>query len=338
MSARKPGADHKGWNRAATRRGTDYGSLGMIMTTAYITHPVCEQHDMGRFHPESPQRLEAIHNRLMATTLWQFLGHFEAPEIERGQLERIHDPAYLDRLEALSPAQGLASVDPDTFMNPHSLAAARRSAGAAIMATDLVLSGDANSAFCAVRPPGHHAERGVSMGFCFYNNVACAAAHALSTHSLRRVAILDFDVHHGNGTEDIFAGDERVLMCSSFQHPFYPFTDLNQPPPNIVHTPLKAGDGGTEFRRAVQAQWVPALEEFRPEMIFVSAGFDAHAADPMAQLNLDESDYTWVTEVIMRLAAQHASGRIVSVLEGGYNLFALARSVEAHLRTLVGVN
>ncbi len=307
------------------------------MTTAYITHPVCEQHDMGHFHPESPQRLEAVQNRLMATAMWQFMGHHEAPEITREQLERVHEAAYLERIEALSPREGLVPVDPDTFMNPHSLEAARRSAGAGILATDLVVGGRAANAFCAIRPPGHHAERSTSMGFCFYNNIACAAAHGLEAHGLERVAILDFDVHHGNGTEDIFAGDERVLMCSSFQHPFYPFTELNTAADNIVHTPLKAGDGGAEFRRAVEEKWLPALEAFEPQMLFISAGFDAHTADPMAQLNLDESDYAWITETLMHVATRHAEGRVVSCLEGGYNLFALARSVEVHVRTLLGV-
>lgn len=308
------------------------------MTTAYLTHHACEQHDMGHLHPESPRRLEAIQNRLMASPLWQFLAHFEAPAATREQLERVHDASYLDQLEELSPTKGMTSLDPDTFMNVHSLAAARHAAGAAIRATDVVLEQRADNAFCAVRPPGHHAERNAAMGFCFYNNVACAVAHALDAHGLSRVAIADFDVHHGNGTEQIFAGDERVLMCSSFQHPFYPFTPIDREIPNIIHSPLHAGAGGTEFRRAVETQWLPALESFEPQMLFISAGFDAHAADPLAQLNLEEADYAWITATLLNVAARHAAGRIVSTLEGGYNLLALARSVEIHLRTLAGVH
>lgn len=308
------------------------------MTTAYITHHACEMHEMGHLHPESPRRLEAIQNRLMASTLWPFLAHFEASSVTREQLERVHDASYLDELERLSPSEGMTSLDPDTFMNVHSLAAARHAAGAAIQATDLVLGQDADNAFCAVRPPGHHAERNAAMGFCFYNNVACAVTHALDVHGLKRVAIADFDVHHGNGTEHTFAHDERVLMCSSFQHPFYPFTPISRATPNIIHSPLSAGAGGTEFRRAVETQWLPALEAFKPQMLFVSAGFDAHAADPLAQLNLEEADYAWITKTLMEIAERHAEARIVSILEGGYNLLALARSVEIHLRTLVGIN
>ncbi|HYW76385.1 MAG TPA: histone deacetylase family protein [Gammaproteobacteria bacterium] len=308
------------------------------MNTAYITHPVCEQHEMGHFHPESPHRLEAIQNRLMASPLWQLLTHFEAPSVTREQLERVHEPGYLNQLDSLSPSEGMVSLDPDTFMNTHSLEAARRAAGAAVLATDLVMQGQAGNAFCAVRPPGHHAERNAAMGFCFYNNVACAVAHALAVHGLERVAIADFDVHHGNGTEHIFAHDERVLLCSSFQHPFYPFTPIDQDIANIVHTPLSAGAGGTEFRRSVKARWLPAMEAFKPQMLFVSAGFDAHTADPMAQLNFEESDYVWVTETLMDIAQRHAAGRIVSVLEGGYNLLALARCTEVHLRTLAHVH
>lgn len=307
------------------------------MTTAYITHPFFYKHDMGALHPESPMRLRAIDARLNNSPLWMRLSHREAPAITREQLERVHDVDYLDNLERLAPHEGMRELDPDTWMNPYTLEAASHAAGAALHAVDLVLDGEVDNAFCAVRPPGHHAERNAAMGFCFYNNLACAAAHALEVRGLERVAVADFDVHHGNGTEHIFGGDERVLMCSSFQHPFYPFTPLDSGVSNIVRSPLKAGAGGREFRAAVEADWLPALRAFDPQLIFVSAGFDAHRADPLAQLNFDETDYVWVTKQLMQLMESATPARIVSSLEGGYDLSALASCVEAHVSTLAGV-
>ncbi|MGB7290518.1 MAG: histone deacetylase family protein [Candidatus Macondimonas sp.] len=307
------------------------------MTTAFLAHPVFLQHDMGSHHPERPARLEAIHQLLRERSLLSRVQAHEAPRIERAALLRVHHPAYLDRLAALAPHEGFAFIDPDTAMNPHTLEAAERAAGAAVLATDLVLRGEADNAFCCVRPPGHHAEAGTAMGFCFYNNIACAAAHALAAYGLKRVAILDFDVHHGNGTEDIFREDSRVLFCSSFQYPFYPNTPIDHGHPRIVSVPLPAGTRGMDFREAVGSTWFPALARFAPEMLFVSAGFDAHQDDPMADVLLNERDYAWITEEIVRFARTHCGGRLVSSLEGGYHLTALARAVAVHLECLLAV-
>jgi acetoin utilization deacetylase AcuC-like enzyme len=304
------------------------------MATAFIRHRECLLHDMGQHHPESPDRLHAIEDQLIASGLVGCLAEHDAPLAQRDHLARVHADDYLDALEARVPQRGLAHLDPDTAMNPHSLQAARRAAGAAILGTDLVMSGEAANAFCAVRPPGHHAERARAMGFCFYNNVAVAAAHALEAHALERVAVVDFDVHHGNGTEDIFRDDPRVLMVSTFQHPFYPYSGVDGRSERMVNIPLAAYSDGAKFRAAVQAYWLPALESFAPQMIFVSAGFDAHREDDMASLALVEADYAWVTQQVKDVALRHANGRLVSLLEGGYNLSALGRSVVAHLRVL----
>jgi acetoin utilization deacetylase AcuC-like enzyme len=301
---------------------------------AFITHPECLLHEMGEGHPERPERLGAIEDKLITSRLDYAVTRVEAPLVGRGQLLRVHDAAYLDWLERTSPAAGYVQVDPDTAMNPHTLAAARRAAGAAVLATDEVIAGRVEAAFCSVRPPGHHAERARAMGFCFFNNVAVAAAHALEHHRLSRVAVVDFDVHHGNGTEDIFRDDPRVLMVSTFQHPFYPDSGIEGRSERMVNIPLEAGSSGKEFRAAVEDHWLPALERFRPEMLFISAGFDGHRDDEMAMLRLVESDYAWVTEQMRAVARRHAQGRIVSTLEGGYELGALARSVAAHLEFL----
>jgi len=305
-----------------------------IMTTAFIRHRECLLHDMGQHHPECPDRLHAIEDQLIASGLVGYLAEHDAPLATRGQLARVHSAEYLDALEVAVPARGLVHLDPDTAMNPHSLQAALRAAGAAVLATDLVIAGEVSNAFCSVRPPGHHAERRRAMGFCFYNNVAVAAAHALEAHGLQRVAVVDFDVHHGNGTEDIFRDDARVLMVSTFQHPFYPYSGVDGRSARMVNIPLAAYSDGGKFRAAVQSAWLPALEAFAPQMIFVSAGFDAHREDDMASLALVEADYAWVTQQIKSVAEQHAQGRIVSMLEGGYNLSALGRSVVAHLKVL----
>jgi acetoin utilization deacetylase AcuC-like enzyme len=281
-------------------------------------------------------RIGAIEDRLIAAGLFDLLRHRAAPEITPQQLSRIHSAAYLDHLESLSPGEGYARLDPDTVMSPSTLTAARHAAGAPVLAVDLLMADAADNAFCCVRPPGHHAERSQAMGFCLFNNVAAGAAHALDGHGLSRVAILDFDVHHGNGTEDIFIDDDRVLFCSAFQHPYFPFTPLLPNTERRISVPLAAGQGAAEFRAAVTELWLPALERFRPEMVFVSAGFDAHRDDDMADLNLLDADYRWVSEQIVGAADQYAGGRIVSTLEGGYELNSLARCVELHLRVLMG--
>jgi acetoin utilization deacetylase AcuC-like enzyme len=307
------------------------------MTVAYISHPDCRLHDMGADHPECPARLAAIEDQLVASGLSNFLAHVEAPRASRAELERVHAPEYIAELEAVVPERGLVHLDPDTAMNPHSLKAALRAAGAAVLATDQVVRGEAEAAFCSVRPPGHHAGRARAMGFCLFNNVAVAAAQALERHGLKRVAILDFDVHHGNGTEEIFRDDPRVMMVSTFQHPFYPYSGVKGRSERMVNVPLMAGSGGAEFRRAVEEFWLPALGAFAPEMLFISAGFDAHREDDMAMLELLEADYAWVTERIREVAARSADGRVVSVLEGGYALLALGRSVAAHIKVLGGL-
>ena len=312
------------------------------MTTAFYSHADCRGHDMGRGHPECPERLDAITDRLRASGVDIALAFHDAPLAAPEQLERAHSAAYVlnlsDLLRQLQDEGGRRALDPDTSAGPGTLNAALRAAGAAVAATDEVIAGQAANAFCAVRPPGHHATRDEAMGFCFFNNVAVAARHALDVHGLARVAIVDFDVHHGNGTEDIIAGDERMLMVSFFQHPLYPYGGVEPKALNMVNVPLAPYTRGTKMREAVVEKWLPALHAFRPEMIFVSAGFDAHREDDLGQLALADEDYTWLTEQIVAVAREHSRGRIVSCLEGGYNLSALSRSVVAHLRVLAGVN
>jgi acetoin utilization deacetylase AcuC-like enzyme len=293
-------------------------------------------HDMGHHHPERPGRLSAINDRLIASGLDMALHHYNAPLVQRELLEAVHDPAYVASIFAASPGDGLIWLEGDTAMGRHTLRAALRAAGAAVMGVDLVMSGEASKVFCGVRPPGHHAERDKAMGFCIFNNVAIAAHHALTSHGLERVAIVDFDVHHCNGTEDIVAGDDHVLLCSTFQHPFYPHTGHDCTAGNVVNVPLPAGADSAVFRQAVEQHWLPPLALFAPQMIIVSAGFDAHQADYMAQLNLVDSDYAWITRRISEQADISAQGRVVSSLEGGYDLHALARSVEAHLKAFFG--
>ena len=304
------------------------------MQTAFITHAACRGHDMGAHHPESPQRLGAIEDRLIASGLASVLARHEAPLATTAQLERVHPLDYIESIGRAAPSTGLIHLDPDTAMSPGTWEASLRAAGAVVLATDLVVSKQVANAFCSVRPPGHHAMRARSMGFCLFNNVAVGATHALVHHGLARIAIIDFDVHHGNGTEDIFAGDERVLMVSTFQHPFYPYSGTEQVASNMLNVPLAAGSGGAQFRKVVDEEWLPALDAFAPAMIFISAGFDAHADDDMAMLRFTDADYRWVTERLMGVARRSAAGRIVSVLEGGYDLPALGRSVEQHVRAL----
>jgi acetoin utilization deacetylase AcuC-like enzyme len=304
------------------------------MTVAFVTHADCLKHEMGEWHPERPERLSAIEDQLIASGIGQYLERHDAPLATDEQLARVHPLDYVHAIRDAAPAAGTVHLDPDTAMNPHSLQAALRAAGAAVLATDLVLKGAADAAFCSVRPPGHHACRARPMGFCIFNNVAVAARHALDAHGLQRVAIIDFDVHHGNGTEDIFENDPRVLMASTFQHPFYPYSGTEDPADNMVNVPLPAGAGSKQFRAAVTDKWIPALDRFRPELVVFSAGFDAHAEDDMAMLSLTDQDYAWVTQQVKAVADRHAGGRVVSMLEGGYALSALGRSVVQHLRVL----
>ncbi len=306
------------------------------MPTALISHDACIAHDMGDMHPESPQRLLAIRQRLADTGLADDLLMVRAKPAKRRHLLGAHPEGYIGQIETLAPKHGLLMVDPDTAMCPASLRAAKLAAGAVVQGTDLVYTGRADSAFCAVRPPGHHAEFRTSMGFCLFNNVAVGVHHAMQAHGAERVAVLDFDVHHCNGTIDIFKDEPGVLVCSSFQHPYYPFRYADIRRANIVNTPLAAGTRGAEFRKAVERDWLPAVERHRPQIIFVSAGFDAHRADPLADLLLDESDFRWVTALIVDLAERYAGGRIVATLEGGYDLEALASSVQSHLEVLSG--
>ncbi|HEX6296581.1 MAG TPA: histone deacetylase family protein [Burkholderiales bacterium] len=308
------------------------------MSCALITHPDCLKHEMGAYHPERPERLTAIEDQLIASGIGMHLERHDAPFASEEQLARVHPVEYVRAIRDAAPESGTVHLDPDTAMNPHSLNAALRAAGAAVLATDLVLEGKVNAAFCSVRPPGHHACRARPMGFCIFNNVAVAARHAVHAHGLERIAIIDFDVHHGNGTEDIFESDPNVLMASTFQHPFYPYSGTEDPAHNMVNVPLRAGAGSKEFRAAVQGQWLPALERFQPQLVLFSAGFDAHAEDDMAMLRLSDADYGWVTEQVRAVAERHAKGRMVSMLEGGYALSALARSVVQHVRVLAGLN
>jgi acetoin utilization deacetylase AcuC-like enzyme len=308
------------------------------MTTAFYTHAECRLHDMGPGHPECAHRLDAIADHLRATGLDLALAHHDAPLADLDALRRAHTAGYVseldDRLARVEASGERVAFDPDTIACAHTRRAALRAAGAALAATEAVHRGEYRSAFCAVRPPGHHATRDEAMGFCFYNNVAVAARHALDVLGVQRVAIIDFDVHHGNGTEDIIAGDERVLMCSFFQHPLYPGSGTVPKGTNMINLPVAPYTRGPELRSLIDANWMARLEAFAPQMVFVSAGFDAHREDELGQLGLVEADYEWITRRIKDVADRHAQGRIVSCLEGGYNLGALARSVAAHLRVL----
>ncbi|MFG6666588.1 histone deacetylase family protein [Halomonas sp. HNIBRBA4712] len=307
------------------------------MITAYLTHPDCVLHHMGPEHPESPARLEAIRARLALDGLLQQTMQGEAKEAPTEALERVHAARHLSALEKCQPREGFMALDSDTLMNPDTLKAARVAAGAVIKGVDQVVKRQADNVFCAVRPPGHHAEAAEAMGFCFYNNVAVGAAHAREHHGIARVAILDFDVHQCNGTIDIFKNDPNVLICSSFQSPFYPWRYLKSEWPNVINTPLAAGCQSAEFREAVLTRWLPALHDFKPELVLLSTGFDAHRDDPMGELELNDEDYYWVTRQAMEIAERYAERRLVSVLEGGYNPTSLASGCAAHLKALLGL-
>jgi len=308
------------------------------LRTAYISHPDCLKHDTGEGHPENARRLSAIEDQLVATGLIDVLRYFDAPEVTEEQLLRVHTPEYLETIKSMAPESGYARLDPDTVISPDSLQAARRAAGAVVAAVDLVMSGETGSAFCCVRPPGHHAESDRAMGFCLYSNIAVGAAHALEAYGLSRVAIVDFDVHQGNGTEEIFKDDIRVLFCSTFEHPFFPFTPILENAVNRVNVPLEATAKSEDFRTAVSEHWLPALKRFQPEIVFVSAGFDAHRDDDMSHVSLTDDDFRWVSEQIVDVAEASASGRVISALEGGYELNSLARCAESHVRVLMGLS
>jgi acetoin utilization deacetylase AcuC-like enzyme len=308
------------------------------MLSAFISHADCARHDMGAHHPECPERLGAINDHLLVKGLLDYMVPYDAPLATEEQLGRAHASLYVKEIFDAAPTEGLRAVDPDTNMCPHTLQAALRAAGAAVQATDLVLAGEAPTAFCNIRPPGHHAERSAAMGFCFFNNVAVGIRHALDVHNLERVALIDFDVHHGNGSEDIFRGDERVLMCSIFEKGLYPFNGENATGPNMVNVGLPSRSGSDAFRAAVTEHWLPALDAFQPQLIYISAGFDAHREDDMGNLGLVEADYAWVTQQLMKVAEKHCHGRVISCLEGGYVLSPLARSVAAHVRVLIGAD
>lgn len=307
------------------------------MITSFISHPDCDLHHMGPEHPESPLRLEAIRARLALSGLLQQTMQSEARPATEEEVARVHPIRHLRALDKCVPETGIVTLDSDTMMNPDSLNAARVAAGAVIRGVDQVYRGQADNVFCAVRPPGHHAEATDAMGFCFYNNIAVGAAHARARYGVQRVAILDFDVHQCNGTIDIFKDDPDILICTSFQFPFYPWRYLRSEWQNVVNTPLEAGTDSAAFRKAVEDDWLPALHSFKPELVLVSAGFDAHREDPMAELCLEDEDYYWVTRLALDIAALYADNRLVSVLEGGYDLDSLGRSAAAHVKALLGL-
>ena len=311
--------------------------------TGYFTHPDCRKHEMGPGHPECPERLDAIEDRMLTSGVGDTLDRREAPLAALEDIALAHSPDHIKAIKALGEelavhiaknGRSYARIDGDTSMNGHTWDAVLRASGAVIAAVDAVMAGEMENAFCAVRPPGHHACHNRSMGFCVFNQVAVGARYALERHGLKRVAIVDFDVHHGNGTEDILAGDDRVLMVGLFQHPFYPGSGYPGSADNMHNLPFPAYTRGDVIRKKIEQEWIPLLEKFKPEMIFISAGFDAHRDDDLGQLGLVEADYTWMTKRIKEIAQHYSHGRMVSSLEGGYNLDALASSVEAHVRAL----
>ena len=307
------------------------------MTTLLVTHAACAAHDMGEGHPERPQRLRAVDHAL-EHEMFQLLARESAPRAPIAALTRVHRADYVAAIEQASPRQGHVQLDADTAMSPGTWEAALRSAGGAIYAVDEVALGRVDNAFVATRPPGHHAETATPMGFCFFNNAAVAARHAQAAHGIERVAILDFDVHHGNGTQDIFWSDASVMYASTHQMPLYPGTGAKSEcgeHDQIVNAPLRAGDGGDAFRDAFETAILPRLDDFAPDLLIISAGFDAHFRDPLGGLNLSEADFAWVTERLVALAARRCGGRLISLLEGGYDLEALARSAAAHVGALM---
>lgn len=309
----------------------------MPLTTLLVSHPVFLDHQTPSGHPERSDRIRVINDKLKGHR-FEALLRDEAPEADQVMLERCHPPAYIQAIKESCPASGIARLDADTWLSPGSWEAMLRGAGAATHAVDQVMSGRAQNAFAAIRPPGHHAEQQTAMGFCFFNNAAIAARHAQAVHGIARVAIIDWDVHHGNGTQDIFWSDPSVLYVSTHEMPLYPGTgaaDETGAFGTILNVPMQAGDGSEAFRAAFDDVVLPRLHEFRPDFLIISAGFDAHRDDPLGNLQLDEADFAWATRQLMALADVHAQGRIVSVLEGGYDLQGLALSVAAHVEALM---
>ncbi len=307
------------------------------MSTLFISHPCFVRHQTPPGHPERPDRIRVV-ERILEHERFQSLAREASPLATSEQLIRVHPESYVRALEDASPQEGLIQLDQDTTMSPGTLEAALRAAGGAILAVDEVMTRQVVNAFSAARPPGHHAERATAMGFCFFNNAAVAARHAQAVHGAERIAIVDWDVHHGNGTQDIFWGDSSVMYCSTHEMPLYPGTGAaNETGEHntIVNVPLRAGDGGLEFREAFEVGVLPRIEAYRPDLIIISAGFDAHVRDPLANLNLVETDFAWATAQLMDLADRYAGGRLVSLLEGGYDLEGLSRSVAAHVMTLM---
>ncbi|ETF02277.1 deacetylase [Advenella kashmirensis W13003] len=308
------------------------------METLFITHSSCHRHEMHAWHPESPARLDAINDRLVASGLADFLQHIPAREAQESDLLRVHTEAHVHYLRDNAPQEGYFNVDTEeTCMNPHTWQAALHAAGAGLEAVDRILAGHAKNAFCAVRPPGHHAEPSRASGFCFFNNLAIAVRYAQQRYGIKRIAIVDFDVHHGNGTEAVFANDNSIMMCSFFQYPLFPNSGVDHPAANMHNSPVPAYTKAEKIRELVEREWLPALDAFKPELVFISAGFDAHREDDMGQLDLVEKDYVWLTEKVKEIAASYSDGRIISMLEGGYALSALGRSAEAHIRALAGL-
>jgi acetoin utilization deacetylase AcuC-like enzyme len=307
------------------------------MTTALITHPACLLHEPPPGHPERPARLAEVLKALDRDEFRPLL-RMPAPKASEEALRRVHDSDFVTEVLEAIPQSGYAQMDSDTIASPGTGEAILRAAGAVVLGVDMVMTGEAKNVFCAVRPPGHHATQVRAMGFCFFNSVAVGALHARAVHGLTRIAVVDFDVHHGNGTQAMFTADPALLYASTHQSPLYPGTgrpDETGIAHNIINAPLAPGAGGPEFRRAFEREILPALTNFAPELVIISAGFDAHRDDPLAQLRLDESDFAWATEAICRIAKQSCQGRVVSALEGGYDLDATARSAGAHVRALM---
>lgn len=306
------------------------------MTIGIISHPDCLLHEMGKAHPECPDRIRVIQHALETNAdLLPHLKFYQAKPARTEDIKAVHDPEYVDFILQAAPKSGYLAIDPDTMMNPHTLRAALLAVGSGIQAVDLVMEGKVNQVFCNVRPPGHHAERANGMGFCFFNNVAVAVHYALTKYQMNKIAIVDFDVHHGNGTEDFFQNESRVLLLSSYQHPFYPYRGIIQGNPHLMHLPLPARTNGQTYRTLVERFWLPAIDQFAPQFIFFSAGFDAHRLDLLAELQFETEDYYWISRKVYELAEKHCQARIVSCLEGGYALEALGPSVVAHLSSFI---